>query len=263
VSPAKPPPSAPIDAATVLLLRNGPDGLEVFMQLRSQRVDFSAGAMVFPGGRVDAGDADPRLRPRCDGAEALDDRALALRVAAIREVFEESGVLLARSRGASDFLPAPRVRELLEKYRAELLDERLEIAALAETEDLELSCDRLIPFAHWITPEILPKRFDTLFFLAAAPPHAATHDGFESVDSEWVRPQQALSAAAAGRRSMMFPTRLNLTKLAASQTVGEAIEAARRDRIVTVLPRVRRGPNGPVLQIPADAGYGVAEFPVD
>lgn len=263
MSHAKPPPSAPVDAATVLLLRDGPDGLEVFMQLRSPRVDFSAGAMVFPGGRVDAGDADPRLRPRCLGADPLDDCARALRVAAIREVFEECGVLLARCRGSSDFVPAARVRELLEKYHADLLAERFEIAALAESEDLELTCDRLIPFAHWITPEILPKRFDTLFFLAAAPPHTATHDGSESVDSEWVRPQEALSAAAAGRRSMMFPTRLNLAKLAASQTVGEAIEAAERDRIVTVLPKLRRGPNGPVLQIPADAGYGVAEFPVD
>ncbi|UCE86275.1 MAG: NUDIX domain-containing protein [Deltaproteobacteria bacterium] len=257
------PPAAPVAAASVLLLRDAPDGLEVFMQRRSRRVDFSAGAMVFPGGRVDAADADPALRARCCGADELEDRARALRVAAIREVFEECGVLLARPRGATPFVSDARVRELREKYRSELQAARLEMARLAENEDLELACDRLIPFAHWITPTVLPKRFDTLFFLAEAPPHAATHDGSESVASEWIRPGDALAAADAGRHSMMFPTRLNLAKLGASASVRDAIDAARRGRIVTVLPEVRRGPEGPVLRIPADAGYGVCEFPVD
>jgi 8-oxo-dGTP pyrophosphatase MutT (NUDIX family) len=258
-------PPAPIPSATVLLVRDDHGPLEVFMVQRHHQLDFASSALVFPGGKVDAADHDPRLRARCAGAAALDDASLALRMAALRETFEESGVLLARARGEATLLSQERVGPLEARYRGELLARRVDLAAIAEREDLALACDALVPFAHWITPEFMPKRFDTHFYLAAAPPdQAAAHDGSESVDSRWIAPAQAIAEAQAGRLSIIFPTLRNVVKLARSRTVGEALERARAEPIVTVLPRVGRGADGaPVIRIPAEAGYDLVEAPLD
>jgi 8-oxo-dGTP pyrophosphatase MutT (NUDIX family) len=251
-------------ASTLLLIRDGLSGLEVFLVERHHQIDFAGGATVFPGGKVEPGDQDPALRARCAGAAALDDDALAFRVAAIREAFEECGVLLARPRGQQALLPVARLADLLKRYRAEVREHRVSIADLASAEDLELACDLLVPFAHWITPEGMPKRFDTWFFLMAAPPgQFAAHDGTESVDSTWISPRRALEQADAGKRTVIFPTRMNLAKLARSSTTAEAVAAARASRIVTVLPRVERGPGGLVLRIPAEADYDLVEAPID
>ncbi len=259
--PASP---TPAPAATVLLVRDAPSGLEVFMVQRHHRIEFAGGAMVFPGGKVEPGDADPALAGHCAGVEGLPGEARAFRVAALRELFEECAVLLARSPGQSELLPFARLADLLKRYRGEVQAHRVSIGQLARAERLELACDLLVPFAHWITPEPAPKRFDTHFFLVQAPPQQfAAHDGTESVDSVWIAPAQALEDARAGRRSIVFPTRLNLAKLARSKTAAEALAAARASRVVTVLPRVEIGPSGPVVRIPADAGYDVTEAPVD
>jgi len=254
----------PVPAATVLLVRDAAAGLEVFMVQRHHRIDFAGGATVFPGGKVEPGDADPGLAAHCAGVEGLAAEARALRVAALRELFEECAVLLARSPGADELLPFARLADLLKRYRGEVQAHRLSIGQLARAERLELACDLLVPFAHWITPEGMPKRFDTHFFLVQAPPEQfAAHDGTESVDSTWIAPAQALADADAGRRSIIFPTRMNLAKLARSRSAAEALAAARSGRVVTVLPRVERGPSGAVLRIPADAGYDVTEAPLD
>ncbi|HUN49527.1 MAG TPA: hypothetical protein VMU42_00345, partial [Candidatus Sulfotelmatobacter sp.] len=105
-------PAVAVPAATVLLLRDGAPGLEVFMVVRHHQIDFASGALVFPGGKVDQGDADPGLRARCRGAEGIDDATLALRVAAIREAYEECGVLLACPRGAAGLVPGARLKAL-------------------------------------------------------------------------------------------------------------------------------------------------------
>jgi hypothetical protein len=119
----------------------------------------------------------------------------------------------------------------------------------------------LAHFAHWITPLPVPKRFDTQFFLAAAPPDQdAVHDGYEAVDSIWIRPADALAAAAAGSRKVVFPTRLNLLKLARHDSVAEAFAVARATPVVTVMPEMRMTPAGRVLRIPAAADYGGEEF---
>lgn len=254
----------PRPASTLLLVRDGASGLEVFVVERHHQIDFAGGATVFPGGKVEDADQDPSLRERCTGEAGLDEGKLGFRVAAIREAFEECGVLLARPRGRPDLISVARLADLLKRYRAEVREHRVSIAALARAEDLELACDLLIPFAHWITPDGMPKRFDTHFFLAAAPPDQfAAHDGTEGVDSTWISPRRAIEDADAGRRTIIFPTRMNLGKLARSASVAEAVEAARRSPIVTVLPRVERGPSGPVLRIPAEAGYDVVEAPLD
>jgi cell division inhibitor SulA len=122
----------------------------------------------------------------------------------------------------------------------------------------------MVPFAHWITPEGVPKRFDTHFLLVAAPVlQLGAHDGAESVEGLWIRPQQALSEAEAGSRTLVFATQMNLRKLARHTSVAEAIAAARTSPVVTVTPQVERLPEGRRrLTIPAEAGYGVSEIVV-
>lgn len=257
------PPAVP--AATILIVRDGPKSgaLEVFMVVRHHQIDFASGALVFPGGKAAEGDSDPAVRGLCDGAEELDDVQLNLHVAAIREAFEESGVLLARKAGEAD-LVGPDVVATLDSFRAPLDKGELGIADFLRDNDLRLACDLLVPFAHWITPTMMPKRFDTYFYLAVAPEgQAALHDGKEAVDSVWANPGKLLAEADEGKWTVIFPTRLNVEKLGEASTVAEALDRARKDTIVTVLPEVTRGDNGPVLRIPAEAGYSVVEAPLD
>jgi hypothetical protein len=129
---------------------------------------------------------------------------------------------------------------------------------------LTLALDMLVPFAHWITPEPLPKRFDTHFFLVAAPvSQLGAHDGAESVEGLWITPRQALAEAEAGSRTLVFATRMNLTKLARYASVAEAVAATRARPVVTVVPRVKRTPESRWLQIPGEADYGVTEVFVE
>ncbi len=237
------PKPSPRLAATVLLVRDRAHGLEVFMVERHHQIDFATGALVFPGGKVDPADADPALRPRCGESLAADDDTRALRVAAIRETFEECGVLLARARGAESLFSRAAPGS--------------EFAALVAREDLLLACDQLVPWAHWITPAVVPKRFDTHFFVAAAPEdQLALHDGNESVDSVWITPADALRAAETGTRTIIYPTLMNLARLAESRDVAGALERARKQPVVTVQPTIARGADGkPKLAIPAEAGY--------
>ena len=243
-----------VGASTVLLLREGDPGLEVFMVVRHHQIDFASGALVFPGGKVDPGDGDPALVERCGDVPA---DSLGFRVAAIRETFEEAGVFLARPRGAQALIDPERHERIAEKYRAALDVGDIVIRDIVEAEDLDLACDLLVPFAHWITPEGRRKRFDTHFFIARTPDKLlAVHDGTESVDSVWISPQQALDDAVAERRTVVFPTRMNLGKLGRSDTVEAALAAARAEPVVTVLPRVEEGDGGRFIRIPEAAGYG-------
>lgn len=249
-------------ASTVLLLRDGTVGLEVFMVRRHHEIDFASGALVFPGGKVTGRDSDATLDGlvRGDGGMTVDKR---FAVAAVREAFEEAGILLAREIGADATLPAARLRQL-EPWRRRLERDEVGMADFLESARLELALDLLQPFAHWITPAVLAKRFDTWFFLAPAPmDQIGRHDGSESVDSLWIRPLEAIAEADAGRHTIVFATRMNLTKLGRSRTVAEAIAAARRNRIVTVEPLLDPTAAGePVLRIPAEADYGLTEVPV-
>ena len=234
------------------------------MVVRHHEIDFASGALVFPGGSVDAADHDPRVRLRCTGAGAIDDHALAFRIAAVREAFEECGVLLARPRGTDALVSAERLIGIEQRYRHALERDEIGIADMLEAEDLELAADWLEPFAHWITPEAMPKRFDTWFFLATAPAdQIAVHDGRESVDSVWIRPEDACAEADAGKRTVIFPTRVNLEKVGRSHTVAEAFAAARAEPIVTVLPQVEKTPGGRIMRIPIEAGYGFAEVQLE
>lgn len=248
-------------SATVLLLRDGEPGLEVFMVQRHHQIDFVAGALVFPGGKVEGSDAGAGMRTHCDGAEGLSDDDVTVRVAAIRETFEESGVLLARPQGERELLAGSALSRIADAHRAGLQAGDADLRSIVEHEKLTLACDELVPFAHWLTPTFMPKRFDTHFFLAAAPrEQLARHDGQESVDSLWLTAAGAVEAERSGTHTIIFPTLVNLRKLGRSTDLRSAIDAAREDTIVTVLPEVRTDTDGEKrLFIPAEAGYDVVK----
>lgn len=260
------PPAPARLAATILLLREREGGMELFMVVRHHEIDFASGALVFPGGSVEPGDRT--IAARADllaGAEGLDEATLALRIAAVRETFEECGILLARPRGSGALVDAARLAGLEAAHRAALTEGTLAFAEFIGREELVLALDLLVPFAHWITPLKMPKRFDTHFFLAVAPPdQVGVHDGREAVDSVWIAPARALEEAKGGRYKILFPTERNLIRLARAATAPAAIAAARAAPIVTVMPELSRGADGRrQLRIPADAGYDGEVFDID
>ena len=245
-------PTAARLASTILLLRDGAPGLEVFMVVRHHEIDFASGALVFPGGSIEQGDrAIAANSALCPPVHGVSPDLLALRIGAIRETFEECGLLLARPQGGADVVDREAMRLI------DVEGGREDFAGALERHGLAPAPDLLAPFAHWVTPTFMPKRFDTHFFLAAAPPdQLAAHDGHESVDSVWINPARALEEAKAGRYTIIFPTRLNLQLLAPARTVAEAFEQARARTIVTVMPEPVKLPTGKGLRIPIEAGYG-------
>jgi 8-oxo-dGTP pyrophosphatase MutT (NUDIX family) len=246
------PAATPRPAATLVMLRRAKGGFEVMMVRRHEASSFAAGALVFPGGRVD--DTDLACAPHCVAeAELLDHR-----IAAIRESWEEAGVLLARRRGGERIISRTELKAIQDRHDGHSPP----FAELLATEELQLATDALVPFAHWITPAFRPKRFDTWFFLAPAPEdQLAVADGRETVDLVWIAPEHAVAEADAGRVDLMFVTRMNLLRLARSRTVEDALEAARRQEVVTVCPELVKRPEGKFMRIPEAAGYGGSEFP--
>ena len=245
-------PAVPRDAATVILIRQAPD-LEAFLLRRTRALEFAPGACVFPGGSVDERDADPAIGDTAwagpSPAELGDqlgisaDRARGLVCAAVRETFEESGVLLA---GPS---PTSLVQEggALAQDRRRLLGGSVSLGELLGRRGLVLRADLLTPWARWITPEVSPRRFDTWFFAAALPPGqtaalttpagpGAQPDPGESDSGTWLRPGAALEAARVGQITLLPPTAVTLAELAAHQDVAGVL--AQRRTITPLLPRV-------------------------
>ena len=251
----------PRPATTVLLLRPSKKGdpgspLEVFMVVRHHQIDSVSGALVFPGGKLEEADGAPGLRSRCGGSDKIGDAELKFRVAGVREAFEECGVLLARKRGQRALIPAADLKGVEQRWRAKLAKDEASIVDLVEAEDLEIATDLMTPYAHWITPTFVPKRFDTWFFLAEAPEdQVALHDGSESTDSVWIGAQEAIDEAKAGRRTLVHATQKNLELLAEAKTVTGAIAAATARKIVTVQPWVEVKDGKRFLHIPEGAGY--------
>ena len=258
-------PQIQVEAATVLLVRDGaPDsqapGLEVFMVLRHHEIDSFSGALVFPGGKLDPGDADAQVRAITRRTDHLDDEALRFRVAAIREAFEECGVLYASKVGSDALLSEAEVAPLRQKYQNAVLKDEISLREICQAEALELRAGQLMHYAHWVTPATQPKIFDTHFFLGAAPADQhAIHDGAENTESVWTRPQQAIDEALAGKRVIVFPTMMNLRRLAQFPDVAAAMAAARDWTVVRVQPVIGPHERGRTLNIPAEAGYGVSQ----
>jgi 8-oxo-dGTP pyrophosphatase MutT (NUDIX family) len=245
-------PVSALPAATILLVRDAPE-FEVLMVKRHHQIDFASGALVFPGGKTHAGDHDPAWEQRTLAWDALEPLGRPLRIAAIREAYEETGILLARHADGAHF----RGDERAGAARDEVAHDRRSFLDLVTELDVKLDLDALSIFARWITPAMMPKRFDTWFYVAAAPAdQLALCDGWETVDAEWIAPAEALRLAALGERKVIFPTRMNLQLLAEAADALDAVERARARTLVTVEPKVIETPQGRSLVIPPDAGYG-------
>jgi 8-oxo-dGTP pyrophosphatase MutT (NUDIX family) len=263
----------PRDAATVILLRDRAGGpYEVFLMRRGRNQAFMGGAYVFPGGRLDETDADPELAACIGGLCAVDAKhllqetdlpeatALGLFVAAIRETFEEAGVLLARdARGSVVDLSAPETAARFAAYRLELHEGRLTLSELVRREGLLFAPDLLVPYSHWITPEIETRRFDTRFFLARLPEsQVPVHDRMELTESRWLTPAFALAEHAAGRIILMPPTLKTIEELLSFSNTGQLFDAARSQRIRTILPEAFRTADGFGIRLPHDSEYTLA-----
>src|ERR1700704_2271026 len=257
---------APRPASTILLLRDATAQreVEVFMMVRHYEIDFNSGALVFPGGSVDKGDKEIIAKSELyAGGEGLDEAGLSFLIAAIRDTFEESGILLARPKGSKALVDAKRAGEIETASRAALCESKTTFPEVLTDNGMLLALDELVPYAHWITPEGMPKRFDTWFFLAAAPPEqAGAHDGKESPDSIWVSPREALQGGESGRFKLPFPTTRNLIKLGKQASVKAALDDSRGKKVVTVTPVMTSNDGGRPLRIPLEAGYDGDVFEV-
>ena len=252
----------PLPAATVTLVRDAPAGLEVLMLQRSMALKFMPGAHVFPGGALDPGDDSAELHGLCVG---LDDVAasrvlgiakggLAYWIAAIREAFEEAGILLAYDASGGYVSLTGGAAERYRGHRQALDRNHGAFAALARAEGLRLATDRLLYFGHWITPVTVPRRYDTRFFLAVAPQgQEAQHDNHETTAHGWMRPQEALDLCAREMLNMRFPTIKTLERFAACKTTAELVaEISSAPEVQARLPRITK--DGRTL-LPGDPGY--------
>lgn len=240
-----------LPAATILLVRDDP--FEVLMVRRHHQIDFASGALVFPGGKTAEQDKDPDWEVYAEGWHDVEGHKRELRIAAIREAYEESGILLANHGDGRRFTGDDRAnaqREAVAKGNKNFLE-------LIKELDLRLDLSALSVFARWITPPLTPKRFDTYFYVASAPPdQLASCDGWETVDAEWIEPNEAIRLGDAGERTIIFPTKMNLKLLAEATSTADAVARAQARTLVTVLPTVVDRDGQRMLTIPEDAGYG-------
>ena len=238
-------PATPRGASTVVLLRESDAGPpQVYLLRRHLGMAFAAGMYAFPGGTVDPRDSDRAVAwagpdPAEWGERLGCDEAVArsLVCAAVRETFEESGVLLA---GATpDTVVGDTTGDDWERERAALVDRSLALAELLEQRSLVLRTDLLLAWAHWVTPEFEPRRYDTRFFVAAMPPGQRTRDVSGEADTvTWMTAADAVAGVDAGAMGMLPPTYIALREMAAYPTVAATLAAARRRVIRKVVPGV-------------------------
>ena len=233
-----------MDAATVVLVRDGDRRVDAYLLRRHRQMAFAAGMYVFPGGVVDRRDSDPGLawagptaaqwaeRLRCDTPTAR-----ALVCAAVRETFEESGVLLAGP--TSDSVVADTTGEDWEVDRRRLVDHALAFSDLLGVRYLILRTDLMAACGHWITPEFEPRRYDTRFFVAELPTGQRTRDvSGESDRVAWMTPRAACEGVDAGKMAMLPPTYATLSQLSAFDRAAAIVAAARDHKITTIMPTV-------------------------
>ncbi|MDL9944067.1 NUDIX domain-containing protein [Gordonia sp. ABSL11-1] len=223
------PAPAPLrDAATVVLVRDTASGIEVFLQRRVKQMAFAGGMTVFPGGGVDPRDAEvdlgwtgPDAQWWADAFGTDADTAKALVCAAVRETFEECGVLLAT--GSDGSSPEPQT---FAAQRTQLVDKSLSLADFFGAQQLTLRADLLRPFAHWITPVNEKRRYDTRFFVAALPDGQDPDDQTSEAEvARWIGAQDALDAWAAGLHFLLPPTWAQLTAIAEYDSVADLLAA--------------------------------------
>ena len=253
----------PAPAATVTLVRDGALGLEVLMLRRNLQSAFVPGQHVFPGGAVEKSDASAAMYARCTG---LDDLAasrklgvafsgLAYWVAALRESFEEAGLLLARD--AAGRPVEPSVASDLARHRAAVAAGEHSFEEMLREAGLTLKAGELVYFSHWITPAGAPRRYDTRFFAALAPAgQEPAHDNDETIESLWLKPQDGVDRYLAGKFKLMTPT-IHTLRLFAQYDSAAALLAALRalPEVPTIAPRIGR--DGRRI-LPGEPGYDEA-----
>jgi 8-oxo-dGTP pyrophosphatase MutT (NUDIX family) len=263
--PVKHTPAVPSPAATLVLLRDRPaGGVECLLMRRHLKSKFAAGDFVFPGGKIDAGDNPDDAAQWCRGLPvnaaarrlSLEDApttALGYWIGAIRETFEEAGLLLAVDAAGRDVDVTPA---RFGDYRTACHRDNPAFWAMIRGERLRLATDRLVYFAHWITPEEQPLRFDTRFFAAPAPAgQEASGDDFEMTDLKWLTPQEALAAQTRGEISLRNPTVQNLKLFDGARDTAHALDRL-RDRVVTTIrPRIVMDGEERRVLMPGDPGY--------
>ena len=249
-------------AATVILMREEIKGdFEIFMVKRSSRSTFGS-LYVFPGGKLDPEDSENDLYPYCEGMNneeaskqlGIKDNGLSFWIACIRECFEEVGVLLTHPDD-----PILQDTYKLTKLRKELNNKEITFKEICVSESLRLRTKNIVPCAHWITPDIETKRFDTRFFLAKVnAKQLASHDGFELTESFWIKPADALAKLKNGEMNMILPTIKNIEKLAEFSSSTEAFnyfEGLGDNAIPPILPKFIKKDGEWVGFLPGEEGY--------
>ena len=230
-------------AATVVMMRDQGGAMEVLLLKRHRSSGFVPGAYVFPGGRTDPADADPRL-----SAYATELPAVKLEphfwFAAVREVFEESGVLLARD-AAGEWAADSSADAALDAWRIKLMDGQATLLDVVRDNNYRIDFTGLVYFAHWITPIAEPRRYDTRFFAAVVPKdRSARPDPREMTDAQWLTPRAALERFEAGKLPMVFPTVRTLQQLRDYSSTTQALTTLRGRPVDPILPRLVRTNSG-------------------
>jgi len=242
-------PAATSPASTVVVARPGETGIEVLLLRRPQRSGFAAGAWVFPGGRVDPSDSDLTITRAMTGPDpatwaerlGLDDpeEALGFVVAALREAWEETGILIGHASPDAD----------LQGTRRSLLSGELDMAQAVDRTEIRYALDDLVYIAHWITPEPEPRRYDTRFFLARVAPGAqCVLEGDELAEARWISPAEAMEKFSQGTMMLLPPTADTLRRLGEFRDLDEAWSALADAPVPAILPRMRRDPAGVMIE---------------
>ena len=267
--------NTPYHSSTVILTREGKRGsFQVFLMRRHRAQNFMGGAYVFPGGRLDDEDCDQELtflarnmgpadaKRLLQEPDLQEETALGLFFAAVRETFEEAGVLLAcDATGSLIRFSEGETAGRFATYRLQLLEKRISFREIAERETLCYALDLLVPYAHWITPEIESKRFDTRFLLARHPKgQAPFHDNIEMTKSLWTTPAQALQDHKESRILLMPPTLKTIEELNQFTSIDDLFAFARTRQIHTIMPEAFQFPGGFGVRLPHDPEYSLSEF---
>jgi 8-oxo-dGTP pyrophosphatase MutT (NUDIX family) len=263
----------PKDAATIMLVRDVPAGpgasggstvMQVLMLRRNDQSVWVAGAHLFPGGAVDAEDAAEGIAGRCAGRDDSEASRLlgipsggrSFFVAAVRECFEEAGILLALHDGEPLSFADPEISGRFVEHRRRLNAGEVHLADICRAENLLLDLDRIAYFSHWITPEGGPRRYDTRFFVGVVPEgQEALHDDTEVVASTWMEPADALERHDAGELDLMFPTMKNLEAIGRFGCAAQLMAAAAAAEVPAILPRITVAGQGVRIVLPGDDGY--------
>ena len=225
-----------IDSSSVLIIRDDAEGnLETLMVKRHANIKFAGGAYVFPGGKADMSDKN------FEDNSSQNDEFSGLYFTSFRELFEETGLLLGGE------------VENQKLFREKLLNKEITMEEFMQRSGAKFTSGDLIPFAHWVTPDDYPKRFNTRFFLCKAPEgQIPSPDGFEMVETRWVKPLELVAQAS---EKLMYPTIMNLKRLGRSKNVIEAFSSLKNQKIIMVKPIVIKGKKGEFRVIDKAAGY--------